>query len=43
MGEVILPFIEEDRLLSAIEKPLENLNECEKDRNSLKTPLLFSR
>ncbi len=43
MGEVILPFIEEERLLNSIEKVLDQLNPEEKERNKLKTPLLYSR
>jgi len=42
MGEVILPFIEEDRLLSAIQPLLEKLNEDENERNINLTPILYT-
>ena len=43
MGEVLLPFIEEDRLLEAIEDKLPLLNENEQFRNKEFTPIIFAR
>lgn len=41
MGEVLLPFIEEERLLKAISKYESLLNEEEQERNKRGSPLLF--
>lgn len=43
MGEVLLPFIEEDRLLEAISEKDEGLTPFEKERNEILTPVLYMR
>jgi len=43
MGEVILPFIDEDRLLNAINKYIDKLTPGETKRNILGDDLLFIR
>lgn len=42
MGEVLLPFIEEDRLLEVINTKMHELNEDENERNMILTPLLYT-
>ena len=43
MGEVLLPFIEENRLLEAIESKLPLLNENEQFRNKEFLPVLYAQ